>query len=457
MSVPLAAFRGRVRVPPALAGAVFALAAKAIGSVLALAIFAVAARSLGEEAFGRLAVTFNVAAFLAAVAVLGQDALIIRSWAETRGAGDDGASRGAYLFGWRVTLAAGALAALGFWVAVGLIGPDRLSLTTEPAALGAAAAFLFGQTVLAYAAHAARAISGIRVSEPHGEVTWRLVTLAALVIGIAVVPAATATVFFAAAAAGSLLAAAIQAAMIRRDLPLAVRTARPRYATRAWAARSGRLAGSTTAEATAQYADVVLIGLLASPTASAAYFVAARFANVFAMIAGGLHGYTSSRFATLHYAGDRAGAQALLGTVIAVAFALVAALAAVVAVGGPLLLSLFGEGYRSEYATLIVLSAGTAFAALMGPSPVVLMATGHERLYGTTIIVALALRAAALAVAAPVAGAFGAAVAVSAVLIPTSLFLAVVCRRQVGADPSVLALLPGRAAARPAQNAADRS
>ncbi|WP_181708011.1 lipopolysaccharide biosynthesis protein [Chthonobacter rhizosphaerae] len=441
----------RVGVHPAMLGALFSLSIKVLGSVMTLFVFAVAARGMSMDDFGYLAVTFNVVAFLAVVGVLGQDTMILRNWAETRGQNDDRASWGAYLFGGRIAIVSGLLFALAFAAFCVLHAPydeaHLLPLPTEPGTIAAAAAFLFAQVVLHYTSHASRVICGIAVAEPNREITWRLILVVVFVTVAALDPADAVMAFFAAAAFGALIAAAIQTWATLRTIPAAIRSAPPVVRAREWTRRTVGMVSSAGAEAASQYAEVVIVGAVTSPAVSAGYFVVARLANVFPMIGTGLHGYSSSRFSNLYYAGRRAEAQQLLARVMLVAIGLVGLLALVVVFAGKPLLGLFGPTYVEEYPTLLVLSLGTAFAALMGPGPGVMLMTGHELLYSRVLIFSVLGRAAALAVLAPAYGTLGAAVAVVAVSAPLSLGIAIFCRLRVGIDASVFGVfLPPRPA-----------
>ncbi|WP_075217915.1 lipopolysaccharide biosynthesis protein [Mongoliimonas terrestris] len=439
----------RVGLHPAMLGALFSLSIKVLGSVLALFVFAVAARSMSMEAFGYLAVTFNIVAFLAVIGVLGQDTLIIRNWAETQGNDDPAGSWGAYLFGWRVAAVSGLVTALAFALFCVVHAPfDETHLLPVPTTAGpiaAASAFLFAQVLLHYASHSARAISGVAVAEPNRELTWRIILVVVFVVVIAVDPEDAVTAFFASATLGAFIAAAVQTTLVLRGMAPEVRRARPVMQARAWGRRTIGMVSSAAGEAASQYAEVIIIGAVTSPAVSAAYFVVARLANVFPMIATGLHGYSSSRFANLYYAGRMREVQNLLAKVMLVALALVGALAFVVVVAGEPLLGLFGESYRSAYPTLLILSIGTAFAALMGPGGGIMLMTGYENVYSRVLIFSVLARAAALVLLAPAYGTVGAAVAVVAVSVPLSVGFWLFCRVKVGIDPSVIGIfLPPR-------------
>lgn len=449
MIARLLALTERLGIHVALLGALLSLSAKVLGSILGLLSFALAARNMAESDFGALAIAFNVACFLGTVGVFGQDAFIIRNWAETRAERNDGASRGALVFGAGVTLVSAFVAALVFVMlcrANAAAGETRpLPLPGDGAVIAAAGAFLFAQALLHFVSHAARAICGVSVSEPHSEITWRFVLIVVYAVATLLAREAAATVFFSAAALGCFVAMAAQAAAILRRLDASIRSAAPILRTRAWMRRSVAILSAIAGEAASFYADVVVIGVVASPSVSAAYFVVARLAGVFPMVAGGLHGYLSSRFANLFYAGRRDEAQQLIGKVMMLAALVVAVLAGALVGFGDRLLGFFGASYSAEYLPLLALSGGLAFATLMGPGASLLLATGHELFYSRLLIVSMLARMIGLALLTPTYGPLGAAAAVALVAAPLSAVIAYFCRKKIGVDPSVMgAVLPPR-------------
>ena len=65
----------------------------------------------------------------------------------------------------------------------------------------------------------------------------------------------------------------------------------------------------------------------------------------------------------------------------------------------------------------------------------------HETLYSRVVVAGLVVRCVALAVFVPIYGAMAAAAAWTLCLVATTIALNIVCRRLVGIDPSVMALL----------------
>ena len=420
----------------AMAGAVLALAIKGGGAVLMIVVFTLAARTMSAAAFGDIAVWFNVLSCLAVAAVFGQENLIVRSWAEYASRRQFGFMAGAYRFGWTTSAMATIVACIA------LIVGDQFTNSPLPlSSLGAAIAFLAAQSMLHYSSHSCRTIHGFRVSEFNRELTWRLVLLFAVALHLhGDLSLAT---FFAAAAAGMCLSIAIQIVATSRIFPAEVATARPRFARKEWFARARSMCLSASVEAMGQYAEVILLGFLVAPAAAATYFIAARIANIFAMISSGLNTYTVTQVSTLHFTGETARLQHVLRSVMTVVFVLVTPLFILLIIAAAPILSIFGPAYDAGYVPLVALASASFFITLCGPASGILMVTGDERLWSRIAILSLMLRILLMLYLAPRYGASGAAFGWAIVNAPVAIGVSLLCRKRRGVDPSVLSILPG--------------
>lgn len=430
----------------AVVGALSSLAVKVGGSASALAMFALASWTLDAAAFGELVIVFNAVSLVAVAAVLGQDTLIQRSWGEYVET-DPSLARGAVVFGTIVTALGASLAALLF-VLWAILAHGALGVV-EIVAVGA---FLITQTLLQFVANLARVVRGAMWSEPPRELWWRLPLVAVLGGTAAFGDRASITVFFAVAAIAQGLALLGLARTVAVAMPVAVREAPATFLLGDWARRGATMALAAVAEAGHQYADVILIGRLLGPSAAAGYFVVLRLANVFTMLTSGIHTYSASKIARLHYVGRIADLRRLMSQIMLAVAVLVVLLVAVVVFEGPLLLSLFGSGYRALHLELLAMSLITGSATLAGPGFLLMLTMGADLLYLQLVVAALAVRVAGLAILAPLFGLDGAIAAVALAVVPLSCIVAVVCVRRLGVDPSIVgALRWGLARLRPAQ------
>ena len=419
----------------AMVGSLATLALKVGGTSLMMVIFLLAARSMSPQTFGQLAVSFNALSFLAVLAVFGQDVLVVRSWGEYTSTESHGLALGACQFGWTVVIGA----ALGFGLLTFAVGALNPIYRFSPLEAAAGAAFLALQVLLLFSTQMTRVVVSFVVSETNREVTWRLVLLPVVIAGLWT--GLSPTAFYGAAAVGMVLAVALQLLTLNRRFPAAIRTARSEVRWREWVRRAGSMWSSAVREAAAQYAEVLLLGLLVSPAVAGLYFVAARMANVFAMMSGGLHSYTVTHASNLYHAGQMSALQALFRSVMTMALLIAAPLILLVVVLGGVLLNVFGHHYADGYWVLLLLSVGSFTAAMTGPSNALLLVTGHERLYSRVLFVALLIRVGLITWAAPRFGALGAAAAWTVVTGPVAIGLAAATRRLTGIDPSIFSLL----------------
>jgi O-antigen/teichoic acid export membrane protein len=449
---PLARLKCAIGDDPAMTGAILALAIKGGGAVLMIVVFTLAARALPAPAFGEIAIWFNVLSCLAVAAAFGQENLIVRSWAEYASGRRFGLMAGAYRFGWLASAAATIAACLGLVVVNRFIAAPLGST-----ALGTAVAFLAAQAMLHYSSHSCRTIHGFRMSEINRELTWRVVLL--IVVALDLHGDLSLAIFFSAAAAGMALSIAVQCVATSRAFPGEVARARPIFAWRAWFERGRRMCLSASVEAMGQYADVVLLGLLVAPAEAAKYFIAARIANVFAMISTGLNTYTVTHAGSLHFAGETDGLQKILRSVMMVVVVLGAPLLLVLAAAASPILSVFGRAYAAGCAPLVILATASFAITLCGPASGILVVTGEERLWSRIALLSLALRLLLILYLAPRWGAAGAAFGWAIVSAPMMIGVSFLCRKRCGVDASALSILPSRrtaprpVAARPASDA----
>jgi O-antigen/teichoic acid export membrane protein len=210
---------------------------------------------------------------------------------------------------------------------------------------------------------------------------------------------------------------------------------------------------SAIVEAASQYADVMLIGYFASPAAAGEYFVAARIANIFLMVQTGLNTYSFTHSANLYFSGQIGRLRDILRSVVSVAAAIVAPCLALILAFGQPILTLFGERYGAAYPTLAVLAIAAFTMSLCGSASVILLTTGHERLYSRVVTLATTARMALTAILALHYGAFGAACGWAIVNMPLAIWLASICRKSCGVDPSVISILRRSPAAPPLEPA----
>lgn len=405
-------------------------------------VFVLASRSMTPQDFGRLSVWFNALSFVSVFAALAQDGLIVRLWYEYMGRAEFGLVRGALRNGWYVTLTGACVAAVA--AGAGL----HFAAGAAPADAAAGAVFVLAAASILYAGTTTRNVRDVLVAGVIQELPWRFSLLAMAAVCLAQGIAMTPALFFWTAAAGlGVGILGLTLAMAAR-FPKEVSDAPPRMDRRRWAGLTGRLMLPAVLEATSQYAEVILIGLLLDPVTAGGFFAVQRIAAVFPMLSTGVLAYTYTRTPRLYFAGDTARLQALFTQAMIVLVVLVAGMFMTVAVAGPFLLDLFGHHYRSEYPTLLVLGVSYTITACAGTAVMNLLITGHELAYIKIQAASLAARIVLVVILVHPLGSLGAAVAFLLVSVPYAVALVSVNRRLLGADPSILAVF--RRPARPA-------
>lgn len=416
------------------AGAAASLGLKIFSAGITFIALALAAHTMTVEAYGRLGIWFNILSFAAVISAFGQDGLILRSWHEYISAGRPGLARGAFLFGWRMILGQALVAA-----ALTALVAERFTMEGWPL-VAAAVAFIGAQTILQYSGFSCRTICGFLRAEPARELPWRLSTLAVVTLYWWKGWPMTATMFLGTAACAAYVSVLIHAAFTRRYFPAAIAAHPAGYETGLWLRRSAALCVPASLDAASQYAEVILIGWLLGPASAAGYFAASRIANVFPMIAAGVQGYSIVHVTRHHFEGNRGAVQAVFRGTIVVAAPLMLAALALIALFGHDLLALFGEAYRDQYWTLLLLVAGTAVQGLSGAGGPALMLTGHEAVYLKAQTCMVATRIGLVLLLAPLFGPLGAAMALAGVSFPYAWYLVRCSRLLLGADPSPFGL-----------------
>ena len=241
---------------------------------------------------------------------------------------------------------------------------------------------------------------------------------------------------------GTATGLAFQTVTAWRRLPRRVKSASPRSEPGLWLRRSLHMATGGILEGASQFLEVIVVGLVLSPTAAGGYFVASRLANVFFMITGGFNSYATRQIPRQHYGPGRDAIAGTLRYLAAITATLVVCVAVPMVAFGPEILSLFGRGFMDQYVNLVVLSAGTAFVALMGPAPAILLFTGHERTYSRLIGTGVTIRLGGLLALASLFGSTGAAAASAVAACAVAVALNIACRRLAGVNPSATSLVP---------------
>ena len=178
--------------------------------------------------------------------------------------------------------------------------------------------------------------------------------------------------------------------------------------------------------------DVLMLQHFRSPEDVAIYYAAAKTLVLIAFVHFAVSAAVGHRFTECHVTGDREGLQRMLSDSIRWTFwGSLAACAAILA-AGPILLSLFGQGFADGYHLMLILAVGLMARSSLGPVERLLNMLGEQRacaaVYATAFLINLALGI----VLIPRIGVDGAAVATATALVVESVMLFIVTRRRLG-------------------------
>lgn len=423
---------GPVLVRASLGGGGVRVAGTAFGFLVGVQL----ARGLGAEGYGVYGLAMSVLSLLTVPVQFGFPPLVMRELAAGQVQGT--LPRAAALLRWcrrRVLLSsAGLTVALGAAV---LLTQDRAE--PLPAALIAGLALVPAVALVNLYAAALRGLQRL-VQGQLPDALLRPAFHSALlfaVAGLSLPLSPALAIGLGAVAAGLALAVAIP--LVARQLPREDDPASAALApATAWRAALP-LALTQSLRLLQGHLVIVIMGLVSASAAIGLFQVARSIALAIAAPMALLNVIGMPVIARLHAAGDRARLQRLLATLALGMTATTIALSAPFWLIGPRLLGwVFGEAFASSSATVNVLSLGVVAMGTCGPSAALLNMTDHAGRVTRAAGLSVAVLAGASLALIPSGGDLGAAVAWSAAMTVWSLANAIDARRLLQLDTSLL-------------------
>lgn len=412
-------------------------ALKGVAVVMSFGLITMAARVLGGHDFGTFSILFSTAGLFSVIGTAGQQVLIMRSWNEYCAQEDAPRLKGALIFGLSAAGFGSLISALVVWAGLSFFYSGSLALVT--------AIYLFLLSFALISAHLARTAIGVGTGDGLANFLHTILAIIYLIACSLGPFTPDLTTVLALLAVGKAITFATHAVLLWRKIGQlfpSFSTVEPVFDTQTWRTRSIKLWLSNALESANQYLDVLIVGVLMSPTIAGAYFVTTRLANAFAIASDAMHWYSSRHIPDLYYRGKKQQLGALLNSVAFINLAILGVGMTVVIIGGHWLLSVFNPDYQSYYLALVLLCFGTAAITAVGPSNSILMFTGHE---GTTLKINAAtviMRALGFFILVPLFNVTGAVIASTV----SFWFMAFVLRnaaiRLSGIDGSITRLLP---------------
>jgi O-antigen/teichoic acid export membrane protein len=399
---------------------------------LAFALFSLAARAMSPEGFGIFATWLSVAQIAAVVGLIGQELLLVRFLNEYQTRGQADLTKGVLFSSLKKSSLAMLIAIAAVAAVAAVRGEWWLLILSVSAFTAVNAGLMLGSQV-------ARSLVSILMGEGNREFFWRIAVVAFLVAVLSAGGKLDPAEMFAAMAIAMSVCLVVQVVSIARALP-DLRDIPMRSETSRWRSSGLYFWVASILEAANQYLDVILVYWLLDPATAGIYFAASRLANVFAMLSAALYTFAARRLPALYFSKNLQEFRHTLQLMAEVTGLCVLGGLAIIWVGAPGLLSLFGPHFAAQQWVLIVLALGTAFQAAGGPAAAVLQLTGHESDYVPIVAANLVLRLLGFFILIPWLGLLGAAISATVALVIVTIVLNLLCRRRTGVDPSVLVL-----------------
>lgn len=429
-----------------LAHGMAAAAIKGAALLLSYSFLILFARNVSEAEYGRYAFAVSLCVLLSIVATLGQSTAILRFWSQFLSQNDPSRAKGVLWLGYRtVLIGTAAVIATGGLVVATL---DFFYPELPTGYLYAGLFLIFPSAIAGYQASTMRALGYVTRALVPTEILHRgslpLVVIAVLFSGAA--PSAVAVLW----ASGLLwiLFLVPQGLRVLRHVEQQLPNVKARFDLPGWRGASLGLWALAVLGVMSQSSDIIVLGLLLTPEATAGYFVALKLALLFFVLSATVNILTGPMISRAYHGGNLRELQNICHAVCSLLLLPCVTAFLVFLFAGDLVLGLFGANYAKAELLVVVLSFGAMIHVLTGPSYSLLVMTGSER----TFLQILAVTRVAMVVLQfaliPLLGPLGAALGNAIGQIALALWARRATLRAIGVEPSVLCLLPARAKVR---------
>lgn len=239
--------------------------------------------------------------------------------------------------------------------------------------------------------------------------------------------------------AASLIAFLVGIMLLRRFASPAMHMTQPQYQTRRWMATALPLLLTDSIGLLYGYADIVLLGLLATDTDVGLYHVAMRTAALMAIFLTASNWVLAPWFARLHDGGEKERLQKIITQSVRAVFCLCLVVFGLFAVWGRDILELaFGQEFGSAYSALLVLGTGRLINVAAGPVTNLLAMTGGQKVLAWTVGISAVLNVVGCVLFIPNYGIMGAAGSTAFIGGATNIGLALMVRRHLGISSSII-------------------
>lgn len=395
-----------------------------IGFIVAVLL----ARTLGGTAYGRYVFALAWASVLVIPAILGLDRFLVRgiavyeveqNWQLMRGL----LRRTNHL----VLLTSTVIAGMGWIIAILLLSPSLrwpfcvamlfVPFTTltllRQGAMQAIGRVVTGQ-LPEYLIRPVLTLAGIGALVLAGHLTT-ITALSANVVSVAI-------------------AFTVGAVLLRRALPVVVRSAKPKYATRAWMRAALPMMLISGVWMVNNSCTTLIVGTLDGPRAAGVYSVVEKGAELIVVLLVAANMPLAPAIARMHARKDRMGLEHTTERVAQATLLVSLPVAAAFAIFPNVYLSIFGPSFQVGATALTILALAQLVNAAAGPAGNVLIMTGHERTAVRGIGAGLLANIVLGVVLVPPLGVTGGAIASASSLVIWNTVLLMLARRRVGVN-----------------------
>lgn len=184
--------------------------------------------------------------------------------------------------------------------------------------------------------------------------------------------------------------------------------------------------------------DVLMLGAVKGSEAVGIYTAASRAADLITFFLSAFNVALAPTIARLYAAGELAALQRAVTRSSRLVLGLSLPVALLLAVYGNSFLLLFGSGFTSGHAALVILALGQVIGVAAGSVTLLLTMSGHEADAARVIAATAVWNVAANAVCIPIWGLEGAALATTSGIVLWNVMMAVQVRRRLGIHATVL-------------------
>jgi O-antigen/teichoic acid export membrane protein len=401
-----------------------------LSGAMAFALTVLLARFLGSGGYGRYAVAFAWSSLLGVPAILGLNAYLVRGIAVYEVREQWSLMKGLlYRTNQLVLLASTTIAICGTLVAVTSLSPSFRG----PFCV---AMLLVPITTLTLLRQGAMQAFGRVVS---GQIPEYLIRPLLIIAGVVALNLAgrgvlTPTTALAVNVTGVAVAFVIGAWLLRRALPVSLRTVRPEFVTQEWLRASLPMMLISGVWMANNYITIVIVGSVDGSRAAGVYSVVQKSAEVIVILLYATNMPLAPAIARLHTRGDRQGLEHTTEHMARATLLVSAPVAAAFMIFPHIYLNLFGRSFHTGATALIILAFGQLINAAAGPSGNVLMMTGKERIAVRGVAAGLLANIVLAVVLVPLLGVTGGAIAFASSLVLWNAVLVILARRLVGVN-----------------------